>query len=53
MTSDVIRCRRRSIPACYNGMPVEEIYIDGDMRDDGTYDPFTDTVVCDACYCGA
>jgi hypothetical protein len=46
----IIHCRRRSSRDCYNGIPASEIYEDGDPAEDGTYDPDTDTVVCDACY---
>lgn len=46
-----INCRRRSTKTCYHGRPERDIYENG-MEDDGTFDPITESVVCDSCYIG-
>lgn len=44
-----IQCRSQISDDCYEGRPITEIYEDG-MENDGTFDPRSDTVICDACY---
>lgn len=43
-----IICRSRRFPDCYHGREAAEIYEDGDIADDATYDGRS--VVCDCCY---
>jgi hypothetical protein len=46
-----IRCRAQVTDACYQlrGVPAEAVYEDG-VREDSTWRPSDDTVVCTPCY---
>jgi len=48
----MVRCRAEVVETCYGLRERDEraVYPDGDQREDGLYDPQSDTVVCDPCY---
>ena len=48
----LVRCRARVSSQCYGlkGRDEAGVYPDGDQREDGTWRPLDDTVVCDSCY---
>lgn len=50
MSDELIRCRAQRSDDCYDGRPTAEIYEDGNMAEDGTFERRSGTVVCDACY---
>lgn len=47
-----IKCRAQLGEGCYDrqGRDEEAVYESRSQREDGTYDPVSDSVVCDWCY---